>query len=146
MSLVQLSPDGRTAVYETFPWSAPQATATTSLVDTLRHRLLPPLARSTGATLLVGGATAVGIDFAEVLSGKLPVFVAIVVMLVAAVLLVVFRSLVILRQAAVMNVLSIGAALWLGGLLGVSPGPIEPWLPVILFAVVFGLAWTTRCS
>jgi RND superfamily putative drug exporter len=99
---------------------------------------------------LVGGATAVRLDFADVLSGKLPVFIAIVVVLAAAMLLVVFRSLVIPLQAALMNVLSIGAALgvtvavvrhdWLGGLLGVSPGPIEPWLPVILFAVVFGLS------
>ena len=108
------------------------------------------LARNTGATLLVGGATAVGIDFADVLSSKLSVFIAIVVVLAAAVLLVVFRSLVIPRHAAVMNALSIGAALgvtvavfqhgWLGGLLGVIPGPIEPWLPVILFAVVFDLS------
>jgi RND superfamily putative drug exporter len=73
-----------------------------------------------------------------------------VVVLGALMLLVMFRSLVIPLQAAVMNVLSIGAALgvtvavfqhgWLGGLLGVSPGPIEPWLPVILFGVVFGLS------
>ena len=78
----------------------------------------------------------VGIDFADVLSSKLPVFIAIVVMLAAAMLVVVFRSLVILRKAAVMNVLSIVAAVgvtvavfqhgWLGGLLGGSPGPIEP--------------------
>ena len=91
----------------------------------------------------------VGIDFADVLSSKLPVFIAIVVMLAAAMLVVVFRSLVIPRKAAVMNALSMGAAVgvtvavfqhgWLGGLLGGSPGPIEPWLPVILFAVVFGL-------
>jgi putative drug exporter of the RND superfamily len=99
---------------------------------------------------LVGGATAVGIDFADVLSSKLPVFIAIVVVLAAAMLLVVFRSLVISLQAPPMNALSIGAALgvtvavfqrgWLAGVLGVSPGPIEPWLPVILFAVVLGLA------
>ena len=65
---------------------------------------------STGARLLVGGATGVGLDFADVLSGKLPVFIAIVVVLAAVMLLVVFRSLVISLQAAVMNVLSIGAA------------------------------------
>jgi RND superfamily putative drug exporter len=150
VSPVQLSHDGRTAVYQVFPRSAPQATATTDLVNALRHKLLPPVARSTGATLLVSGATAVGIDFASVLAGKLPLFIAIVVVLAAAMLFVVFRSLVIPLQAAVMNVLSIGAALgvtvlvfqhgWLGGLLGVSPGPIEPWLPVILFGVVFGLS------
>ena len=99
---------------------------------------------------MVGGDTAVGIDFADVLSSKLPVFIAIVVMLAAAMLLVLFRSLGIPLQAALMNGLLIGAVVgvtvvvfqhgWLGGLLGVSPGPIEPWLPAILFAVVFGLS------
>jgi RND superfamily putative drug exporter len=145
-----VSPDGRTAVYQTFPSSAPQASATADLAQTLRHKLFPPLARSTGATLLIGGATAVGIDFAHVLSSKLPLFVAIVVVLAALMLLVMFRSLAIPLQAAIMNLLSIGAAFgvtvaifqhgWLGGLFGVSPGPIEPWLPVILFAIVFGLS------
>jgi putative drug exporter of the RND superfamily len=146
----RLSRDGRTAVFQTFPRSAPQASATTDLVQTLRSDVLPPLQRATGATLLVGGATAVGIDFADVLQSKLPLFVAIVVLLAAAMLLVMFRSVAIPLQAAIMNLLSIGAAFgvtvavfqhgWLGGLLGVSPGPIEPWLPVILFAIVFGLS------
>jgi RND superfamily putative drug exporter len=147
---VSLSPNGLTAVFETFPVSAPQATATTDLVHTLRHQLIPPLERATGTTILVGGATAVGIDFAHVIQTKMPLFIAIVVVLAAVMLLVTFRSLVIPAQAAVMNLLSIGAALgvtvaifqhgWLGGLVGVSPGPIEPWLPVILFATVFGLS------
>ncbi len=146
----RISPDGRTAVLQTYPLSSPQAQATTNLVQALRNRLLPPLARSTGAMLLVGGATATGIDFTHVLSSKLPLFIAIVVLLAAAMLLVMFRSLVIPVQAALMNLLSIGAALgvttlvfqhgWLGGLLGVAPGPIEPWLPVIVFAIVFGLS------
>jgi RND superfamily putative drug exporter len=146
----RLSPNGRTAVLDVYPRSAPQATATTNLVQTLRHELLPPLARASGATLLVGGATATGIDFTHVLANKLPLFIAIVVVLAAAMLFVMFRSLVIPIQAAVMNLLSIGAALgvttvifqhgWLGGLLGVTAGPIEPWLPVIVFAIVFGLS------
>ncbi len=146
----RVSAAGRTAVFETFPRSAPQATATTNLVRTLRNRVLPPVAQATGATLLVGGATAGGIDFTHVLATKLPLFIAIVVLLAAVLLLVVFRSLVIPVQAALMNLLSIGAALgvtvaifqngWLGGLFGVSPGPIEPWLPVMLFAIVFGLS------
>jgi RND superfamily putative drug exporter len=89
VSPVQLSHDGRTAVYQVFPRSAPQATATTDLVNALRHKLLPPVARSTGTTLLVSGATAVGIDFASVLAGKLPLFIAIVVVLAAAMLFVV---------------------------------------------------------
>ncbi len=146
----RLSNAGRTAVMQVFPSSAPQAPATTTLVNNLRHNILPPLARASGATLLVGGPTAGGIDFTHVLASKLGLFIAIVVLLAAVLLLVVFRSLVIPVQAAVMNLLSIGAALgvtvlifqhgWLGGLFGVQPGPIEPWLPVMLFAIVFGLS------
>jgi RND superfamily putative drug exporter len=146
----RISAGGQTAVLEVFPRGAPQAAATTDLVNTLRDRVLPPAARTIGATLLVGGPTATGIDFTHVLATKLPLFVAIVVVLAALLLLVVFRSLVIPVQAALMNLLSIAAALgvtvaifqngWLGGLFGVSPGPIEPWLPAILFAIVFGLS------
>jgi RND superfamily putative drug exporter len=99
---------------------------------------------------LVGGFTAGSIDFAHVLGSKLPVFIAIVVVLSALLLLVMFRSLVIPLQAALMNLLSIGGALgatvalfqlgWLSGLLGVEKGPVEPWIPVLMFAVVFGLS------
>ena len=150
VSTARLSATGDTAVYEAFPASAPQAAATTNLVRRLRSTVLPPVSRATGATVLVGGATAIGIDFTHVLATKLPVFIAVVVLLAAVLLLVVFRSAVIPLQAALMNLLSIGAALgvtvgifqhgWLGGLFGVQPGPIEPWLPVILFAIVFGLS------
>jgi RND superfamily putative drug exporter len=146
----RVSPDGQTAVYQAFPRTSPQAGATTALVKRLRNDVLPPVSRATGATVLIGGATATGIDFTHVLSSKLPLFIGIVVALAALLLLVVFRSLVIPLQAALMNLLSIGAALgvtvaifqhgWLGGLLGVEAGPIEPWLPVMLFAIVFGLS------
>jgi RND superfamily putative drug exporter len=146
----RVSASGTTAVDYVYPRSSPQAAATTNLVNSLRNRILPPVARATGATLLVGGATATGIDFTHVLSTKLPLFIAIVVVLAAILLLVVFRSVVIPLQAAAMNLLSIGAALgatvaifqdgFLGGLFGVQPGPIEPWLPVMLFAIVFGLS------
>jgi RND superfamily putative drug exporter len=84
------------------------------------------------------------------MSSKLPLFIAVVVVLSALLLLVIFRSLVIPIQAAVMNLLSIGGALgatellfqhgWLSGLLGVTKGPVEPWVPVLMFAVVFGLS------
>jgi RND superfamily putative drug exporter len=146
----RVSQGGTTAVDYVYPRSSPQAAATTDLVNSLRHRILPPIAHATGSTLLVGGATATGIDFTHVLSSKLPLFIAIVVVLAAILLLVVFRSVVIPLQAAAMNLLSIGAALgatvaifqdgFLGGLFGVQPGPIEPWLPVMLFAIVFGLS------
>ncbi len=146
----QLAPGGRTAVLLAYPRSAPQEEATTDLVDRLRGETLPPLEAGTGATVLIGGVTAVQIDFSQVLSEKLPLFIAIVVLLSALLLLVVFRSLLIPLQAAAMNLLSIGASLgvvvaifqlgWLGGLFGVEAGPIDPFIPVLLFAIVFGLS------
>lgn len=141
-------------MYEVFPRSAPQAGATSDLVTNLRNTVLPPVAHRSGATILVGGVTAAGIDFTHVLSSKLPLFAAVVVGLAALLLLIVFRSFVIPLQAAVTNLLSIGAALgvtvaifqdgWLGGLIGVEKGPIELWLPVMLFAIV--RASRTRAS
>ena len=150
VSQPQVSPGGRTVVYQAFPRSAPQARATTDLVKNLRDNVLPPVARGSGATIVVGGPTASSVDFTHVLSNKLPLFIAVVVGLAALLLLIVFRSLVIPVQAALMNLLSIGAALgitvavfqygWLDGLIGVDKGPIESWLPVMLFAIVFGLS------
>ena len=150
VSAPRISPAGRTAVYQAFPRSAPQAAATNDLVRNLRDTVLPPVAHSTDSTVLVGGPTASSVDFTHVLSSKLPLFIAAVVGLAALLLLVAFRSLVIPLQAAVMNLLSIGAALgvtvavfqygWLGSLFGVDGGPIETWLPVMLFAIVFGLS------
>jgi putative drug exporter of the RND superfamily len=146
----QVSPSGKVAVLQAYPASAPQAKATTKLVNDLRNDVLPPLRSKLGITALVGGFTAGSIDFSHVLAQKLPLFIAIVVVLSALLLFVIFRSLVIPIQAAVMNLLSIGGALgatvlvfqdgWLAGLFGVEKGPIEPWVPVIMFAVVFGLS------
>jgi putative drug exporter of the RND superfamily len=146
----RISPSPTVAVMQAYPASAPQAQATTDLVNHLRHDVLPRYERSAGLTVLVGGFTAGSIDFANVLAGKLPVFIAIVVVLSALLLFTIFRSLVIPVQAAVMNLLSIGGALgatvlvfqkgWLSGLFGVEKGPVEPWVPVLMFAVVFGLS------
>ena len=150
VSAPSVSRDGRTAVFQAFPRSSPQASATGDLVNALRDDVLPPVAHASGSTILVGGVTASAIDFTHVMVTKLPLFIAVVVGLAALLLLVVFRSFVIPVQAAVMNLLSIGAALgvtvavfqhgWLGGLVGVSEGPVEAWLPVMLFAIVFGLS------
>ena len=146
----RISPSGKIAVMQAYPASEPQAAATTDLVNHLRKSVLPPVARSTGTTVLVGGFTAGSIDFAGVLASKLPLFISLVVVLSALLLLVIFRSLVIPVQAALMNLLSIGGALgatvlvfqkgFLAGPLGLQTGPIEPWIPVIIFAVVFGLS------
>ncbi len=94
--------------------------------------------------------TAGSVDFATTLGHKLPLFIGVVVLLSALLLMVVFRSLVIPLQAAIMNLLSIGASLgvivaifqwgWLGSLFGVQQAPIESFIPVMLFAIVFGLS------
>ncbi|HUB75558.1 MAG TPA: MMPL family transporter, partial [Solirubrobacteraceae bacterium] len=146
----RLSPSGRVAVFEAYPGSAPQAQATSNLVNRLRSDVLPRFARSAGTTVVIGGFTAGSIDFSTVLSSKLPLFIAIVVVLSALLLLVMFRSPVIALQAASMNILSIGGALgatvaifqwgWFSSVFGVQKGPVEPWIPVIIFAVVFGLS------
>ena len=107
-----VSPGGRTAVFQAFPRSAPQASATTDLVRTLARHGPPARSRAAAARpSWWAGATAGSIDFTHVLSDKLPLFIAVVVGLAALLLLVVFRSLVIPVQAALMNLLSIGAAL-----------------------------------
>jgi putative drug exporter of the RND superfamily len=146
----RLNPSGEVATISVYPRSSPQAYATTQLVRSLRAHVIPPVAARTGATAYVGGVTAGAVDFATVLGHKLPLFIGVVVLLSALLLMVVFRSLVIPLQAAVMNLLSIGASLgvivvifqwgWFPGLLGVSPGPIESFIPVMLFAIVFGLS------
>jgi RND superfamily putative drug exporter len=146
----RLSPAGDVATLSAYPASSPQSRQTEALVSHLRADVVPPLERATGAQVFVGGFTASQIDFAHVIASKLWVFVAIVVLLSALLLLVVFRSLLIPIQAAVMNLLSIGASLgvvvtvfqwgWLGGPLGVAGGPIQAFLPVMVFAIVFGLS------
>jgi putative drug exporter of the RND superfamily len=146
----RVAPSGKIAVIEAYPSSAPQDAATTDLVNRLRHTVLPPLEHQSGATVLVGGFTAGSIDFSHVLSSKLPLFIGIVVVLSALLLFVMFRSLVIPVQAALMNLLSIGGAIgvtvlvfqegWLASVIGIEKGPIEPWIPVLMFAVVFGLS------
>jgi RND superfamily putative drug exporter len=145
-----LNPARDTAAIAVYPTTSPQSAQTTSLVKRLRSDVLPPLANATGTTVYIGGATATQVDFAHVLSGKLPLFIGLVVLLSALLLLVVFRSLLIPVQAALMNLLSIAAALgvvqaifergWLAGLIGVQPGPIDAFIPVMVFAIVFGLS------
>jgi RND superfamily putative drug exporter len=150
VSPARLSPNGRIAVLSVSPRSAPQAAATTDLVRHLRTSVLPPIERATSTKILIGGASASEIDFTHVLASKLPLFIAVVLLLSALLLLVAFRSLLIPLQATAMNLLSIGASLgtivaifqwgWLGGLLDVKAGPIEAFIPIIMFAIVFGLS------
>jgi putative drug exporter of the RND superfamily len=146
----RLNSTGTAAAIAVYPTTSPQSAQTSRLVTHLRDTVLPPIDRSTGTHVYVGGSTASQVDFSHVLSSKLPLFIAVVIGLAALLLLVVFRSLVIPAQAAIMNLLSIAAALgvtqvvfergWLGGLFGVSPGPIDAFVPVLAFAIIFGLS------
>ncbi len=134
------------ALVVAFPDSAPQGAATAELVHRLRDDVLPPLASSTGATYLVGGSTAAAEDFSAAVSDRLPLFVAVVVGLSALLLMAVFRSVWVPLKAALLNLLSIGASLGVvtlvfgEGLLGVPAGPVEAFVPVMIFAIVFGLS------
>jgi len=146
----QLSPDREIATIVVFPKTGPQAEATTGLLERLRGDILAPVERATGATVYVGGQVASQEDFADVIAGKLPVFVTAIVLLSALVLLIMFRSIFIPIKAAVLNMLSIGAALgfvtlvfqegFLSGLLSAGTGPVESFVPVMVFAIVFGLS------
>jgi putative drug exporter of the RND superfamily len=145
-----VSPDGKITTVIAFPGSKPQDRATQDLVTRLRTTVLPPLAHQTGARIMVGGTTAATVDFADAVARRLPLFIAVVIGLSALLLLLVFRSLLIPLKAALLNLLSIGAALGvitlvfqhgvLGDALGIEPGPIEAFVPVMIFAIAFGLS------
>jgi RND superfamily putative drug exporter len=143
--------DGRTvSLIIVYPDSSPQAAATTTLIDHLRQSTIPAAVGGSDLQVYVGGNTAIFVDFARVLTSKLPLFIGLVVVLSFLLLSMVFRSLVIPLTAAVMNILSIGAAFgilvavfqwgWLASALSIQTGPVEAFLPVMLFAIVFGLS------
>ena len=142
---------GEVALVEVYPTTSPQARATTTLVDHLRQTVVPQAVAPSALIVYVGGSTALFVDFANVLSAKLPLFIGVVALLSFLLLALVFRSLLIPLISAILNIFSIGAAFgvlvavfqwgWLGGVIGVNKtGPIESFLPVMLFAIVFGLS------
>jgi RND superfamily putative drug exporter len=135
------------ALVTVIPTGAPQDEATAELVDRLRNEVVP----SSGVDALVGGQTAAGQDFAEYLGSRLPILIGAVLCLSFLLLMAVFRSVLVPLKAVVMNLLSIGAAYgvivaifqwgWAKNLFGVGKvGPIEAWVPMMLFAIVFGLS------
>ena len=143
VSAPSLNPAKDTATLTVYPTTKPQDAATTDLLNHLRDTVVPPIEQATGATASISGATAISADLNEVLASKLPLFIAVVVGLSLLLLAIVFRSLLIPVKAALMNVLSIGAALGiitfvfqdghLASLIGVTTtGPIEAFLPVFM--------------
>jgi putative drug exporter of the RND superfamily len=131
---------GDVATVIAFPASSPQDAATDELLTRLRDDVLPGVAARTGATLLVGGPTAAAADFTDTVAARLPLFLAVVVGMSALLLMVVFRSLLIPLKAALLNLLTIGASLGVVALAFEGSGPIESFVPVMIFAIVFGLS------
>jgi RND superfamily putative drug exporter len=120
------------------------------LVNTLRNDVIPTAIAGTSLAVTVTGTAAVNIDFTDFLAGRIPVFFAAVLALSFLVLTIVFRSLLVPLKAVVMNVLSIAATYgvlvvvfqwgWGAGLIGIDTGPIEAIVPLMLFAIIFGLS------
>ncbi|MEV6498443.1 MMPL family transporter [Streptomyces prunicolor] len=142
---------GSTGYFSVVPDSAPQSQKTSDLVDRLRTEVLPRAETGTSLDIHVGGVTASYDDFAEVIVGKLPLFVGVVISLGCVLLLLAFRSVGIPLKAAAMNVAAVAAAFgvvvaifqwgWGSEFLGLGrAGPIEPFLPVIMVSVLFGLS------
>jgi RND superfamily putative drug exporter len=144
------TPDHSLAILTVYSKSSPQSAATTDLIQRLRQTTIPDVLQKSPIHVYVGGSVAIFVDFARVLSDKLPVFIGVVVLLSFLLLMFLFRSLVIPLKAAVMNIFSIGAAFgvvvagfqwgWAEPFLGARGGPIEAFLPIMLFAILFGLS------
>jgi putative drug exporter of the RND superfamily len=142
---------GDAAIIQVQPTTSPQDRETAHLVNRLRDDVIPDAVAGTTADVKVGGATAAVVDFSRYTADRLPWFIAAVLTLSFLLLMVVFRSLLVPLKAVIMNLLSVGAAYgilvavfqwgWGDSLLGVGrEGPIEAWIPMMLFAVIFGLS------
>ncbi|MEU3301954.1 MMPL family transporter [Streptomyces sp. NPDC006678] len=140
-----------TAVLTLVPETSPQSQRTSELVDRLRTDVLPVTESGTSLEVYVGGVTASYDDFAGIIVGKMPLFAGVVIALGCVLLLLAFRSVGIPVKAALMNVAAVASAFgvvvaifqwgWGSELLGLgSAGPIEPFLPVIMISVLFGLS------
>src|ERR687892_690348 len=148
----QANDDGTAAVLRVIPTSAPQYEDTTDLVHRLRDGVIPQaLSDAPGAEVHVGGQTALFIDMSDKISSRLLWFIGAVILLSVVLLMMVFRSVAVPLKAAVMNLLSIGAAYgvivavvpwgWVKGPFGGGETvPIVSFMPMMLFAVLFGLS------
>ena len=146
----QFNSEQTAAIMTVIPASSPQDEATGELVDRLRE-FLPQTLSGSGAQGYVGGLTAVFIDVAQKMSSGLVIFIPAVLVVSIILLAVVFRSIIVPIKAALMIALSVGVGFgvvtavfqlgWMASLIGVdSKGPIESFLPMMLFAVLFGLS------
>jgi RND superfamily putative drug exporter len=145
------SPNGRGALLQVIAKGSPQDESTTELVHRLRDVTVPTSTRGSTLEVHVGGQTAVGVDLADTVGQRLPYMFLAILVLSFVLLMLVFRSLLVPLKAVIMNLLSIGAAYgvivaifqwgWLKDLVAIGKeGPIEAWVPMMLFAIVFGLS------
>jgi putative drug exporter of the RND superfamily len=147
----QFSPAGTAEVLSVIPRTSPQDARTSALVRSLRDTVVPRATAGTGITALIGGQTAASIDTAGLISARLLLVVAFVIVLSVLLLMAAFRSVVIPLVSAVLTLLSTGAAYgvmvavfqwgWAGG--GIDNGttaPVDPWIPLMLFALLFGFS------
>ncbi len=148
---VQFSPSGRDAVIIAYPTASPQSAKTEAIVHTLRDNVIPTATAGTGVVGYVGGETAGSVDASSYLSSRLVWVIGVVLLLAFLLLMAVFRSVAIPLKAVVVNMLSVGAAYgvivavfqwgWLGSVIGIgSTGPIDPWIPLMMFTILFGLS------
>ena len=132
------------------PETAPQDPATSDLVRSLREDVVPSAIAGSTLDVKVTGMMASSLDFTTYLAGRIPLFVGVVLALSFVLLMLVFRSILVPIKAVIMNLLSIAAAFgvvvavfqwgWLGSLIGIAGGPIDPFIPMMMFAIVFGLS------
>jgi RND superfamily putative drug exporter len=144
-------PGAGVGVVQVIPTTSPQDGRTNDLIAHLRERVIPPAERGNTLQVFVGGETAIFDDFADVITGKLPLFIGVIVGLGFLLLLIAFRSFLVPLTAAVMNLLAAGAAFgvvvaffqwgWGAEALGLGrAGPVEAFLPVMMLAILFGLS------
>jgi len=148
---MQIDKAGTTAYFSAIPNYNSAANATADLVDQLRSTVIPKAEHGTDMLARVGGSTAGYVDLAARISSKLPLQIVVVIALSFVLLILAFRTVVIPAQAAVMNVLSIAASYgvltaifqygWLSGAIGLSSAvPIVSYVPLFMFAILFGLS------
>ena len=147
----QLNEEGDAALLVAYPDASPQSAATENTAKRLRNNVIPEALGDSSASASVGGATAANIDLGQRISDRLWIFFVIVIAFSSLLLMMVFRSVVIPLKSALANLLSVGAALgvltavfqwgWGMELLGiVKTGPVDAFIPLVLFAVLFGLS------
>ncbi len=144
------SEDGQATLWQLIATTSPQDEATARTVERLRTEVLPPVEERIGTDVNITGSVAVSLDFGNYLASRYPYFFSAVLLLSFLLLMAVFRSVLVPVKAVIMNLLSIAAASgivvalfqwgWLSSITGVQPAPIEPWAPMMLFAIVFGLS------